>query len=145
MDISNVQPGLLYQYREGLCQQTSDIKNYPVLKSGVISTFSIDAVKDDRAFACTFDGYIKIPQSGVYTFSLASNDGAVLFIDGSMLLDNDGYHKAQAIIARVGLDEGFHTIKVDYFQMGRAKKLVVKVKGPGMGMREILAKRLFHL
>ena len=145
LDISNVQPGLLYRYREGLCHQTSEMKNYPVLKSGVIPTFNIDAVKDERAFAYTFDGYIKIPQSGVYTFSLASNDGAVLFIDGNVLLDNDGYHKAQAIIAKVGLNEGFHSIKVDYFQMGRAKKLVVKVQVPDMEMKKVPAKMLFHL
>lgn len=39
-----------------------------------------------------FPGYIDIPATGIYTFALASDDGAILRIGGRVVVDNDGEH-----------------------------------------------------
>ena len=145
LDVANPRPGVKYDYREGWCERTKDLSHWPVLKSGVMATFNVDSVKDSRAFGYNFKGYIKVPQSGVYIFSMESNDGAVLYIDGELLLDNDGHHPAQSTRNSIALAAGLHDIRLDYFQMGRAKTLLVTFKGPGMDeMREVSADMLFH-
>ncbi len=142
--VNHLQPGLRYVYREGFCETTADIKKYPVLNKGIIATFNVDSIKDQRPFSYRFSGYLKAPVDGVYQLYLESNDGAVLSIDSKTAIDNDGGHPANALITRIGLQKGFHPVQLDYFQMGRAKKLVVKWKVPGKEYTEIPASALYH-
>ncbi len=46
--VSGLKPGLNYIYKEGKLKSIADLGKYPVLKSGVIETINIDAVKDEK-------------------------------------------------------------------------------------------------
>ncbi|NOY36567.1 MAG: glycoside hydrolase family 92 protein [Chlorobi bacterium] len=142
--VNHITPGLRYVYREGFCESTAEIKKYPVLNTGIISTFNIDSIKDTREFSYQFSGYLNVPEDGLYTFYLESNDGATFFLDHELVIDNDGGHPAQALIAKAGLKKGLHPVRLNYFQMGRAKKLVVKWSGPDFSMENTPADALFH-
>ena len=37
-------------------------------------------------------GYVTVPVNATYTFSMAADDGAVLYIDGNLLINNTGAH-----------------------------------------------------
>ena len=39
-----------------------------------------------------FTGFIIIPANATYTFELSSDDGSLLFIDNSLVANNDGLH-----------------------------------------------------
>jgi hypothetical protein len=68
-----------------------------------------------------------------------------LYIDGEKIIDNDGGHPAQALLASKGLKKGYHPVRIDYFQLGRAKKLVVKWQVPGSDkLVEVPADKLYH-
>jgi hypothetical protein len=43
-------------------------------------------------FAVRWTGYLSIRNAGLYTFSLRSDDGSKLFIDRTMIVNNDGLH-----------------------------------------------------
>ncbi len=131
LNIVSVKHGVAYKYREGLCESTSELEEISVLKTGVMQRFNLDAVKDQRPFGYNFSGYIKAPRDGVYEFLLKANDGAILYIDDELILDMDGIHPPQLYSEKVGLKRGLHKIRVDYFQMGRAKSLIIKWKIPG--------------
>ncbi len=139
-----VKPGLNYVYKEGFARNIAGMERYPVLRAGVIKSFNLDAVKDARPFGYRFEGYVNVPDDGLYTFRIEVNDGAILYIDGKELINNDGGHQAQAITAKTGLIKGLHKIRVDYFQMGRAKKLVVEWKYKNRNFENIPAGVLFH-
>jgi len=109
-----------------------------------MSIFSIDSIKDDRAFGYNYEGFIKVPVDGLYTFYLESNDGSTLILDNELIIDNDGDHMLQSLFAKVGLKKGFHSIKLNYFQMGGGKKLLVKWKTPISDVEKIPAEVLFH-
>jgi predicted alpha-1,2-mannosidase len=142
---SGLQPGVKYTYREGPeVRSARDQQGAPVLSTGVLNTFNVDAVKDQRSFGYNLEGYLKVPETGVYTFSLEANDGAVLYLNGKLIIDNDGGHRAQVLDSKIGLKKGWHPIRVDYFQQGLAKSLVVKWEGPGVANREVAAEELFH-
>jgi hypothetical protein len=67
-------------------------------------------------FAIDYHGRFYINEPGKYGFGLLSDDGAKLYIDGKVRIDNDGTHDPVAKIALVELSGGIHTIRVSYFQ-----------------------------
>ena len=144
IETSNLLPGLQANYFEGYCVQLADMKRYTNIKKGILPKFDISAIKDDRSFGYYFNGCLNIPETGIYTFYLNSNDGSNLTIDGKLELVNDGFHRAQERICKIELEKGFHTIAVDYFQMGGAKALTVSWAFENGKKEEIPAEALFH-
>jgi len=142
--LSSLKPGLKYIYKEGFGLKITDLQKYPVNETGVIKSFNLDAIKDARAFGYQYEGFLNVLEDGLYSFLLEANDGAILYVDGKELINNDGGHQAQALATKTGLKKGFHPIRVDYFQMGRAKKLRVEWGIESAPMKEISSKVLFH-
>ena len=52
----------------------------------------------DRAtwFMIEYQGAFTVGEEGTYTFRLHSDDGSYLFIDGAMVIENDGKHKPES-------------------------------------------------
>jgi hypothetical protein len=73
----------------------------------------------DEWFALRYDGNFDIQKDNTYSFRLASDDGAVLYIDGVKLLDNDGLHVSKAVSGSRVLKAGRHSLRLDYFQGAR--------------------------
>jgi hypothetical protein len=87
-------------------------------------------------FAIDYTGAFWIERPGLYTFSLTSDDGSLLYIDDRLLIDNDRIHPPQTKDAQVELDRRAHTIRVSYFQGPRDEvALVLEVAGPGEALR----------
>ena len=143
LKVSGLKPGLKYEYKETYALIFSDTKDSPVLKRGIVPKFTIAGAGDTEAFSYTFEGYVRVPRTGVYTFYDKSNDGSLLYIDGKLVVDNDMFHRTQERHSRIGLVKGFHSIKVDYFQMGGRKHLSISWKGPGIEKQEIPESALF--
>jgi predicted alpha-1,2-mannosidase len=143
--VSELQPGVKFLYREGNgVKSARDQNEAPVLETGILSTFNVDAVKDQRAFGYNFNGYINVPETGVFHFWLEANDGAILYLNDKLIIDNDGGHRAQVLDSKIGLKKGLHPVKVDYCQNGLAKSLVLEWEGPGVEKQEVSAEVLFH-
>ncbi len=62
-----------------------------------------------------FNGYIEVPADGIYTFSLHSDDGSLLRIDGETVIDNDGPHSRIERSGQVALRKGLHRLEARYF------------------------------
>lgn len=68
-------------------------------------------------FMAQFLGRVNIPTAGAQAFSLKSDDGSRLFIDGVLIIGNDGSQGGSAIIsASPTLSAGLHDIRLDYYQ-----------------------------
>lgn len=67
-----------------------------------------------------------------YRFSLTSDDGSKLYIDGDEVIDNDGIHSPEIKTGRRNLSHGVHTMRVEYMQgPGERVALVLEIAGPG--------------
>ena len=87
-------------------------------------------------FAIVYTGKFWIEKGGEYRFSLLSDDGATLKVDGKLVIDNDGIHRAAAASAGAALSRGAHEITVEYFQGPRfTVALVLAVQPPGEAWR----------
>lgn len=81
-------------------------------------------------FAINYTGRFWIDQPGQYEFALLSDDGANLYIDDQLVIDNDCQHPPAVRAARVTLSGGVHRIRLPYFQGPRdCVALILAVAG----------------
>lgn len=93
-----------------------------------------------------YSGYLNITTAGAYTFFLNSYDGSNLYIDGSLVISNDGTHALTELSSAVlNLTAGYHSIEVDYFKGPDAGSaaLGVSYQGPSITKTAIPATALF--
>ncbi len=108
--------GVNYSYYEGACSSVKDIAHCNLVKKGVMSYPSIaDAPREDK-FAYVFHGYIYIDRDGVYDFQTQSDDGSVLSINGTEVVNNDGSHSFITATGRIALARGYHSYEIKYFE-----------------------------
>ena len=67
-------------------------------------------------FAIRFRGELAIDTPGSYVFGLLSDDGAKLYINGTLVVDNDGIHPAMGKKGEITLEVGRHPVEIHYFQ-----------------------------
>ncbi len=81
-------------------------------------------------FGVDLQGAFVVEQPGVYTFRLTSDDGSKLIIDGTQVIDNDGFHQTRVLERSVQLTAGTHTIDVPYWQGPGPLALILEVARP---------------
>ena len=77
-------------------------------------TPEMQAVVED--FAIRFRAELRVDVPGVYTFGLYSDDGSQLYINGRLVVDNDGIHGAIRRQGSMRLGTGIHPVEIHYFQ-----------------------------
>jgi uncharacterized repeat protein (TIGR03806 family) len=136
--------GILYEYFEasGL-SILPDFDALTPVATGSVSGFDISARQRNDGFAFRFTGVVDVPAEGVWTFSTRSDDGSQLFIDGALVVDNDGLHSVWKRSGQVGLSAGPHDIVVTMFEWAGGETLQVLWQGPGVAEQPIPASELF--
>ena len=87
-------------------------------------------------FALDYSGRFWIDKPGLYTWDMISDDGARLYLDDQLIIDNDGVHEPEERMGSLRLAAGVHRIRVSYFQGPRFQvALVLKVAPPGEPLR----------
>ena len=109
--------------------------------TGVATTIVMDqaVLKTRDAFALMFTGHILIEKPGKYTFFIASDDGSRFYIDGELLIDNDGLHGMVEKKGSVKLTAGLHPIIATYFDNGGGDGLTMSWNGPEIKKQQIPA------
>jgi hypothetical protein len=141
--VKDAQPGIHYNYYEGDFLKVSDFADTKPKRQGVASSFSLEKRKAEEYFALSFECFIKVRQDGVYTFYLNSNDGSILYLNDDIFIDSDGTHGEYEKFASTALRNGYHKLKLLYFQQGGGKALNVSWKGPDFEKHEIPPDALF--
>lgn len=77
-------------------------------------------------FGIVFRGQIRVEEAGEIAFRLNSDDGSKLFIDDTLIVDNDGQHGPRAKDGTVRLSSGLHDLRVEYFQ-GPRKRIALEL------------------
>jgi alpha-L-rhamnosidase len=136
--------GLTYQYYEGNWERIPDFTALEALRKGSIYEIGLDQIPfKQEKFGLVLHGTIEIPETGLYTFYVNSNDGSKLFIDGELLIDNDGPHGALEKQGSIHLSEGKHKWRITYFQAGGGFHLKAYLSGPGMEKEPIAPDMLY--
>ena len=81
-------------------------------------------------FGITAQGYLTIPEDGVYTLRLVTDDGSRLWIGDKEIIEHDGGHGAKPKDGIVALRKGQHPFKIKFFQGIGGKYLSFQWKKP---------------
>ena len=114
--------------------------------NGVADQISLEIPqrKKTEKYGLQFSGVINVPRDGDWLFRLASDDGSRLYLDGELLIDNDGNHGMKEIVRGRKLAAGPHALVVNYFNSGGGYGLKVEWEGPGQKRSLIAPKFLTH-
>ena len=129
--IGRVYNGCRYTYHLGTFSQTDDVLATRPVSLGIMKAPSIQDAPDEDHFGYVFTGYIDIPEEGIWDFTLVSDDGAVLDIDGTRVVDNDGSHAAIAAFGRIALRKGMHPYRIIYLEDYEGQALSWGWRAPG--------------
>lgn len=80
-------------------------------------------------YSVTCSGQLIVTESGYYPFELTSDDGTILKLDGSVLINNDGTHAVVTKYALKFLSKGAHSFSIDYFDIGGRHALTLTSGG----------------
>ena len=100
-----------HDYKGDYC---AGIEEAPLKKEFICGSLDIPADVSGN-IGLIFEGYIDIPEDGIYTFYTYSDDGSILTIDGMTVVDNDGAHPRVERTGQAALKKGLHMLSLRYF------------------------------
>ena len=138
-------PGINYRVYNGQWDKLPNFNELTSSNEGGAEEISADPASNELNdhYGLMFEGYLKINEEGLYTFSLSSDDGSQFIIGDEMLINNDGLHSFVSVEGRIRLKKGFFPIKILYFENSGDQRLELQYKGPGIKMQPIPKEALF--
>ncbi len=143
VDASQAQPGLRRERFAGDWDALPDFSSAVALDSSVVA--SIAPVAREEHVGCRFSGFVEAPRDEVYVFALACDDGGKLWIDGELVVDNDGLHGTVERRGHIALASGRHALRVDWFNKTGGAELSVKAAPLGTPLAALDPTVLSHL
>ncbi len=93
-------------------------------------------------FLIDYTGTFTVSEYGSYDFRLHSDDGSYLYIDDTIVIENDGKHAPRSRSGSIPLCVGQHRIKVRYAQTNDRMALQLFVRVPAASAERIFTSRL---
>jgi len=84
-------------------------------------------------FTARWKGGIIITEAGSYTFSISSDDGSRLYIDGLEVVSNDHEGSVQSKSGTISLVAGLHSLVLIYYQNLGEAAMTLEYSGPDSG------------
>jgi alpha-L-fucosidase len=137
-------PGLIFSYYEGSWEKLPDFSKLAAVKTGITPDFNLNEKQQALYYGFTFDGFINVSETDVYTFYLSSDDGSKLTIDGIKTLDFDGVHDMGGQREVVALSAGLHKISLKFFQQEGGDGLKLDWKQTGKVRKAVDKSVLSH-
>lgn len=133
----DVSSGLQFALYEGSWDRLPDFSKLTPKEVGEAGGFDVGVTKKTDNFALRFDGHINIPKAGNYLFLIGSDDGSRLYIDGKVVVDNDGVHPFQQKRKQMQITAGLHAVAVEYFEAGGQETLQVEFQAEGQPQKNL--------
>lgn len=114
VQVDAIKPGLSVAWYDYAGEACRDIETAKHLGTFQVSDIVIPKEAKNN-IGLIFDGFIRIPADGIYTFFLLSDDGSILEIDNQVVVDNDGGHSPKEKTGQHAMKAGLHKIHVRYF------------------------------
>lgn len=138
------QRGLSFTLLDGKFASTLDFLKGTRARTGEAATLDLQQFGRETNYAVIFDGYLDVPADAFYQFQVESDDGSILQIGDEEVVANDGTHGAQMVAGFIPLKQGFHRIRLKYFQASGGASLGVWWGPAGQEPKALDASALFH-
>lgn len=97
---------------------------------GYTDCIDLEGIPEENSdhYAMIFEYDMAVKNDDDYTFRLCSDDGSLLFVDGKLLIDDNGEHGPVFKTADIRLTKGKHKIRVEYFEYHKSQSLSLYYK-----------------
>jgi len=128
-----------YEYEPGeiLSLLGTDFDTLTPVAEGITENFNISLRQRDYGFVFRFKAHIEIVAGGNYTFYTCSDDGSLLYVGETLVVNNDGWHMPRDRSGSINLSAGYHPITVMFCEGGGGEVLEVSYEGPGISKQLI--------
>ncbi len=114
---------LTYAVYPGKWEEMPDFRTLEPSAEGKVEDGLIDlalAGEDlqEQPFGMVFQGTFEVLERGQFEFSVVSDDGSRLIVDGELAVDNDGVHSPRDRRKTLKLEPGVHAMRVEFFNTG---------------------------
>ena len=117
----------------------------PPAKTGTVRTPTLAVADTTELFGLRFTGYVRVPRTGVYTFTAVSDDGAAMWVGDRNVFWSVGQSpKATETWGSIALGAGLHPLTLTYFQAYGPRTLELWVEGPGLRRQRVPPSMLFR-
>ena len=155
--------GLNFAYYQSATSYTTDsstnwstMPNFAALapvSQGAVSGVDLSPRQRRNGYAFNYTGYINVASNGLYAFTLNSCDGSKLYVDGQLVVNNDGEHSPADLSGWAGLQAGYHTLNLQYFFDTQPTSLfsdyfdtlTLSYEGPGIGKTVVPASAFYRV
>lgn len=131
--LENIRYDLFY----GDWDKLPDFSQLEVAKSGTADFLDVKVAGQPDKYALKFYGDLYVPTDGEYFIQSMIDDGGELFIDGALVLHNDGEPNFGVEQTLTTLTAGKHDFEMTFFQDHWGTALVVVYEGPGIAKQTL--------
>jgi len=130
-------------------EKLPDFSTLKPVKEGYATEFSHKQalspdIQQDQV-ALVLISYLEIEEEGKYRFFTNSDDGSKLYVDGILVVDNDGDHGVMERSGTMELTKARHEVRVEFFNGGGGYHLDVKYQGKDVPKQIIPANKLYRV
>ena len=113
---------LYYDWNERFLPDFSTLGE-PDMEGDKINLDLADLPDTVNHFAVLFTTTLSVPVEEEYSFKISSDDGTKFYVDGEMLIENDGAHGPILKTASKTLSQGPHELKIEFFDFDKGQSL----------------------
>ena len=129
--------GLQYRVYPGRFTRCPDVSKLTPILEGTTTQPRLNEIhglpEDD--YALVLEGYLEIPETGVWTLAIGSDDGSRIYVNGELVANNDGPHPMQWASGRDRWQRGLHAVRIEFFEATGDADLQVVLNKDGSEQR----------
>jgi mono/diheme cytochrome c family protein len=132
VDPKYVRSSALYEVYFGGFDTLPDFTKLKPDSKGECTAFDLAVASRADQFAVRYIGQFHLAQDSNYTFTIGSDDGSRLLIDGEEIIKVDGIHPHSTASKQLKLKKGVHQVVVEYFENSGEESLSVEVESKNL-------------
>lgn len=116
-----------------------DFSNLEVADTGSVDFIDVSVAGQSDKYALKFYGDLYVPREGDYFIQSTIDDGGDIFVDGKLVLHNDGEPNVGTEQTITRLSAGQHEFEMTFFQDHWGALALIVYEGPEMAMQPLAA------
>lgn len=141
---NKVTTGVTWKAYKGRYAWLPDVSRLAVTATGSCKTPNAE-IRRPGTDIYLYEGYIKVPEDGAYTFYLSAGDKAFLRIHEAAIIDADyGYHAGTVKESTMKLKAGLHAFRLYRLAKPYKNNLQFDWRGPSFGRTALTESSFYH-
>ncbi|MBC8063982.1 MAG: family 20 glycosylhydrolase, partial [Chlorobia bacterium] len=116
---------------QGTFAKCPEIAQFTNLPSKNVTEIGVGEFANQDNYALHFEGFVRIPADGEYTFYLGSDDGSRMWLGEQLVVDHDGLHGFIEKRLRVRLPKGDYPFRIVMFEQAGAESVRLSYETAG--------------